>query len=153
MHRIRFELGGRLLKQAKLLRDAGKLAEAMAEFQKAYDVDPASDIAGQEIRRTQEMIDREKNGGRSSLNQDTSSLTPADFARKVKQERIDALQQKRHYAPPFPFLDQINHQQPAPCGRLWLKLTGINVNATIPTTIRGKPSRSGYGWTLPPGPG
>ena len=94
LNRIRFELGVQDINKARKLRDAGKLAEALAEFQKAYDVDPASDIAGQEMRITQEMIDREKNGGKgggAAAKPDTSSLTPAAFARREQQERTDAL--------------------------------------------------------------
>lgn len=95
LHRMRFELGVQRLAKARKLRDAGKLAEARAMFQSAYDVDPASDIAAQEVQRTQEMIDREKSGaqpgGKASAGGDTSSLTPAAFARKEQRERTDAL--------------------------------------------------------------
>ena len=40
-----------------MLRDAGKLQEAFAEFQKAVETDSASFIAQQELRRTQRMIE------------------------------------------------------------------------------------------------
>ena len=43
--------------RGQLLRDAGKLQEALAEFQKAAEIDASSFIAQQEIRRTQKMID------------------------------------------------------------------------------------------------
>ena len=94
LHRIRFELGVQEVNKARKLRDAGKLDEALAEFQKAYNADPASDVAEQEIRRTQEMIEREKSGGNAghaSAGEDTKSLTPAAFARKEEQERTDSL--------------------------------------------------------------
>lgn len=95
LNRIRFELGSQDLGKARKLREAGKLAEALAEFQKAYDVDPASDIAAQEIRTTKEMIDRENNPGKTDgqaqNKPDTSSLTPVEFARKQQQDRTDAL--------------------------------------------------------------
>jgi general secretion pathway protein D len=94
LHRVRFELGVQDVSKGRKLRDSGKLAEALALFQKAYDVDPASDVAGQEIQRTKEMIERDKNGGNTghaSAGDDTRSLTPAAFARKEQQERTDAL--------------------------------------------------------------
>jgi general secretion pathway protein D len=94
MNRIRFELGVQDINKARKLREAGKLAEALAEFQKAYDTDPASDIAGQEIRITKEMIDRVNNGGKTggmASKSDTSSLTPAEFARKEQQDLTNAL--------------------------------------------------------------
>lgn len=97
LDRIRFELGNQDIGKARKLRDAGKLAEALAEFQKAYDTDPASDIAMQEIRITKAMIEREKNGakpgeaGHAAAAPDTSALTPAEYENKIQQERTDAL--------------------------------------------------------------
>ncbi len=55
--RMRFLAGASHVHRGQLLRDAGKLQEALTEFQKAADVDPSSFIAQQEIRRTQKMID------------------------------------------------------------------------------------------------
>lgn len=94
LNRIRFELGVQHITKARKLRDAGKLADALAEFQKAYDTDPASDIAAQEIRATKEMIDREANGGKTggvAEKTDTTSLTPAEYARKEQQDLTNAL--------------------------------------------------------------
>ncbi len=42
--------------RGQILRDAGKLDEALVEFQKAVEIDPSSFIAQQEMRRTQQMI-------------------------------------------------------------------------------------------------
>ena len=47
--------------RGQLLRDAGKLDEALAEFQKATEIDASSFIAQQELRRTQQMINEAKN--------------------------------------------------------------------------------------------
>lgn len=58
--RLRFLAGASHVHRGQLLRDAGRLDEAMAEFQKAADIDPSSAIAKQEINVTQEMIDRAK---------------------------------------------------------------------------------------------
>src|SRR6266581_5155644 len=58
--RLRFYAGASHVKRGQLLRDSGKLDEALAEFQKAVEVDPSSPIAQQEIRRTQQMIDAAK---------------------------------------------------------------------------------------------
>ena len=100
LHRIKFELGLQHLTAGRKLRDAGKLDEGLAEFQKAYDVDPASDIAAQEIRRTQEMIDR-VHGGKASAGPNTNALTPVDLARKEQEARTDALKS-------VPFLKPMN---------------------------------------------
>ncbi|HYL12803.1 MAG TPA: cohesin domain-containing protein [Terriglobales bacterium] len=58
--RIRFLAGASHVHRGQLLRDAGKLDEALAEFQKAAEIDPSSFIAQQEIRRTQRMIESAK---------------------------------------------------------------------------------------------
>ena len=55
--RTRFLAGASHVHRGQLLRDAGKLDDAMAEFRKAAEIDSASFIAQQEIRRTQKMID------------------------------------------------------------------------------------------------
>src|SRR2546425_2500617 len=55
--RARFLAGASHVHRGQLLRDAGKLDDAMAEFRKAAEIDSASFIAQQEIRRTQKIID------------------------------------------------------------------------------------------------
>ena len=55
--RIRFLAGASHVHRGQLLRDAGKLQEALAEFQKASEIDPSSFIAQQELRRTQRLMD------------------------------------------------------------------------------------------------
>jgi general secretion pathway protein D len=47
--------------RGQLLRENGKLDEALLEFQKATSVDPSSFIAQQELRRTQDMINQTVN--------------------------------------------------------------------------------------------
>jgi general secretion pathway protein D len=47
--------------RGQLLRDSGKLDEALVEFQKASTVDPSSFIAQQELRHTQDMINQAAN--------------------------------------------------------------------------------------------
>ncbi len=90
VRRLRFEAGGMHVKNGQKLRDAGKLEDALAEFQRAYGIDPASDIAAQEIRRTKEMIDRGKNG-EAQLKDDEKLMTASALARKQAQDRTDTL--------------------------------------------------------------
>src|SRR5947209_11009548 len=59
--RMRFLSAASHVHRGQLLREAGKLDEALAEFQKATDIDSSSFIAQQELRRTQQMIDESKN--------------------------------------------------------------------------------------------
>ncbi|HKW19595.1 MAG TPA: cohesin domain-containing protein [Terriglobales bacterium] len=58
--RLRFLAGASHVHRGQLLREAGRLQEALEEFQKAADIDPSSAIAKQEIRVTQQMIDAAK---------------------------------------------------------------------------------------------
>ncbi len=102
LHRIRFELGVQHLKNGQKLRTSGKLAEALAEFEKALAADPASDVAEQEIRRTHEMIDNANNPGRAS-SQDRTGMTPGAIARQEAQVRTDALLA-------VPILRPLNHE-------------------------------------------
>ncbi len=55
--RLRFLAGASHVHRGQLLREAGRLQEAMVEFQKATEIDPSSAIAKQETKVTQQMID------------------------------------------------------------------------------------------------
>jgi len=59
--RNRFLAASSHVHRGQILRDAGKLDEAMVEFQKALETDPSSFIAQQELKRTQQMIREEQN--------------------------------------------------------------------------------------------
>ncbi len=58
--RLRFLAGASKVHRGQLLREAGQLDAALAEFQKAADIDPSSAIAKQELLRTKQMIDATK---------------------------------------------------------------------------------------------
>ena len=60
MRRARFQAGQKHVNTGQKVRAEGKLEEALGEFQKALIADPASSIAIQEMKRTQEMIERDK---------------------------------------------------------------------------------------------
>lgn len=56
--RMRFDAAQQHLHAAQLLRNTGSLAEALAEFQKAVDIDTSNFGAQEELRRTADMIRR-----------------------------------------------------------------------------------------------
>src|SRR6202166_509857 len=58
--RLRFLAGASHVHRGQLLSEAGQLDAALAEFQKATEIDPSSAIAQQEIRHTKQMIDAAK---------------------------------------------------------------------------------------------
>lgn len=54
--------------RGQILRDSGKLQDALAEFQKAVAIDPSSFIAVQEEKRTRELIEQGEHPAPQSLN-------------------------------------------------------------------------------------
>lgn len=59
--RLRFKAAATIVHHGQLLRDDGKLQEALAEFQKAALIDPSLFIAQQELKRTLQMINDKDN--------------------------------------------------------------------------------------------
>jgi len=59
--RMRFEAAAKKISRGQMLREQGQYDAALAEFQKAAEIDPSSPIAQQEIKRTQEMIQKLQN--------------------------------------------------------------------------------------------
>src|SRR5256886_2533033 len=88
--RTRFLAAASHVHRGQLLRDAGKLDDGMAEFRKAAEIDSASFIAQQEIRRTQKMIDA------ASSSPSPQSDTPP---RTGLQKRLDDAQGPVELAP------------------------------------------------------
>src|SRR5579863_3249102 len=58
--RLRFLAAASHVHRGQLLREAGKLEPALAEFKKAAEIETSSAIAKQELTRTQQMIDATK---------------------------------------------------------------------------------------------
>ena len=96
VRRVRFEAGEMHVKNGQKLRNAGKLSESLAEFEKEYGIDPASDIAMEEIKRTRAMIQRNSNpadnpGAAARLKEEEKTLTPSELAQQQQRDRTDAL--------------------------------------------------------------
>src|ERR1700730_15295769 len=88
MRRVRFQAGNLHVHEGQKLREAGKLEEALREFQRAFATDPSSPIALQEIKRTMQMIDGGKNG---NVPPGEATLTPADLERRKTEDRLASL--------------------------------------------------------------
>ncbi len=142
LRRVRFEAGDLHVKNGQKLRNAGKLSEALAEFEKAYGIDPASDIAAEEIKRTRAMIQRneqtpttpqaaaaEAAAEAAAQKEEDKTLTPAELARKQMQERTDSLLPVPVLRPLNPDLMDLrmNNSKPRIIFETWGKLAGINV--------------------------
>src|SRR6201987_5505164 len=61
LEHIRFEAAAEIVHRGQKLREDGKLEEAVAEFQKALSIDPSLFMAKQELNRTLQTINDQKN--------------------------------------------------------------------------------------------
>ena len=72
--RTRFYAAASHVHRGQIMRDAGKLDEALVEFQKGLEIDPSSFIAQQELKRTQQMIKEAQNPQPQASAAGTSAL-------------------------------------------------------------------------------
>jgi len=79
--RTRFEAAASIVHRGQLLRDDGKLEEAVIEFRKALAIDPSLFIAKQELTRTLKMISDKTNP------QPQAAGPPNSLERKIHQAR------------------------------------------------------------------
>ena len=61
--RTRFLASAGKVHRGQQLRDAGQLQDALNLFQQAQQIDPSNDLAAQEIRRTQQLMQKTAPGG------------------------------------------------------------------------------------------
>jgi general secretion pathway protein D len=77
--RMRFKAAAMVVHHGVILREQGKLPEALAEFQKAAVIDPSLFSAQQEMKRTQKMID-------DAVNPPTPAAgPPSNLERRIKE--------------------------------------------------------------------
>jgi len=76
--RMRFKAAATIVHHGIGLREAGKLQEALAEFQKAAQIDPSLFSAQQELKRTQQMINESVNP------QPQAAGPPSTLQRKIR---------------------------------------------------------------------
>ena len=79
--RLRFLAGASHVHRGQLLREAGQLDLALAEFQTACQIDASSAIARQELTRTQKMIDAAK----SAPPPQSSAKPPSALQKKLEE--------------------------------------------------------------------
>jgi len=84
LYRTRFLAAASYVHRGQLLREDGKLEEALVLFEKAYVIDPASFIAQQEIRKTRAMIESKEGGGAKSR-----SMSPSRKRLEQAQEPVE----------------------------------------------------------------
>jgi len=94
--RIRFQAAIVHVDRGHKLRNAGKLEEALKEFEPALAIDPSSDIAEQEIRRTLAMIEARSTAPAPGA----KALTPRQQAEAEMQQRLADVEGPVELTPP-----------------------------------------------------
>src|SRR5271157_2305690 len=113
-------------------RNQGLLGEALLEFQKAYAMNPGSAVAVQEIRRTQDMIQRERQRVLETGQEapaEVRALTPSEEVKKEIRDKIDRMLPVPELKPlnPEPIRLKMNSQPVKVLFETVGKLAGINV--------------------------
>jgi general secretion pathway protein D len=123
---MRFQVSQAHVAKAKNLRDKGAVEEALAEFEKAFAIDPSNALAIQEIQRTAEMVKRNKEG---RTKPEEANLTPVEQARKQELERMSQIESVPELKPITNHIDTIkmNNQPPKVLYETIGKYAGINV--------------------------
>ncbi len=89
MRRSRFQSGQKHVDEGVKLRTQDKLTEAMEEFKKALVTDPASQVALQEMKRTQQMmLDKD----RGAVLSGETGLTATERLKKEEDERVASIE-------------------------------------------------------------
>ena len=86
--RLRFLAAMTHVDRGHKLRDGGKLAEALKEFERAFAIDPSSAIAEQELRRTLSMLEVQEGAPPPPA----KPLTPREQAEAELQQRLDRVE-------------------------------------------------------------
>jgi len=92
-NRMRFEAAAKKVSRGQMLREQGQLDAALAEFQKAAEIDPSSASAQQEIKRTQDLIQKQQNPQASpqSQNQPPSDVIKRRLAQAQGPVELQAI--------------------------------------------------------------
>jgi general secretion pathway protein D len=121
--RARFESGTAHIEAGNKLQKAGDVEKALAEFQKAFAVDPGSMIALQNMQQARELVDqKQKSPGEKPM-------TSAETAQKQSLEMIESLQSVPVLKPVTNQISllKMNNQPPKVLYETVGKLAGINV--------------------------
>ncbi|MBI1355977.1 MAG: tetratricopeptide repeat protein [Acidobacteria bacterium] len=88
--RLRFVAGQAHVDTGRRLREQGHLEEALAEFQRAIELDPGSTVAAQQLRRTREMLE-ERSGQDKDDPEDDFMASALEKDRAQREDMVDSL--------------------------------------------------------------
>ena len=127
-----FQAGEMHVDRGLKLRAQGQLGEALLEFQKAYAINPGAAITSQELRLTQEMIERERKRVEQTGKEAPPAqraLTPVEEMKKQEMSKIERILPVPELKPTHPVLDplRMNGQKTKVIFETIGKLAGLNV--------------------------
>jgi general secretion pathway protein D len=123
--RTRMLAAGAKVKRGQKLREQGDLAGALAQFEKAIEVDPSNDLAAQEMRRTQQMMQKGAGGGGQAQASPAPRSDEDDPLRKRLEEAGSPISLNQFPDAPINALEMTNDSKVA--YETVGKLAGINV--------------------------
>ena len=129
--KARFQAAQAHLENGLKKREQGQLGEALLDLQKAYGLNPAASVIEQELRLTQQMIERERKRVEQTGKEappEVRGLTPIEEAKKQTQERLRSimpLPELRPLGPPITF--RVVNQSPRVAFETVARLAGINI--------------------------
>ena len=93
VRRMTFVVGQAHVSYGRKIRNDGNLEDALAEFQRAVEIDPASTVASQESRRTIEMLEeRERQKEKGETDSDVpAGSSPLERARLARERKVGSL--------------------------------------------------------------
>ncbi|MBZ5610659.1 MAG: tetratricopeptide repeat protein [Acidobacteriia bacterium] len=124
--RLRFQASQEHVDAGVKLRKDGKLDQALAEFQRAFSIDPGSAVALQEIQQTKEALDQVTKG---AVRPGETPLTSVEKARKESLAMIESLLPVPELKPITNLIPQLkmNNQPLRVLYETVGKLAGVNV--------------------------
>lgn len=128
VRRSRFAAAAARIDRAQKSREAGRVEEALLEFERAFLIDPSSSLAVQEIRRTKAMLDYQKRQG-ALMKEDERGQTPAQIQKQKNDDKIGTIQPVPELRPLSRQVTSLkmNNQNVKVLFETLGKLTGINV--------------------------
>ena len=100
VRRMRFVAGQSHVDTGHTLREQGQLEAALAEFQRALEIDPASGVAAQEHQGTLKLLeDRDRSTGDGEEFDIKRAGSPLEADRLARAERVESLMQPAELVP------------------------------------------------------
>jgi general secretion pathway protein D len=128
VRRLRFIAAQTHVDQGRRLREEGLLQEAVEQFQRAVELDPASSVAAQQLKRTLELIEKRQGGGKKSEAGGDILGSALEQDRAQREEMVDSLKEPPMLKPlSNQHIDLMMSEQSKIVFETIAKLAGVNV--------------------------